>query len=77
MEALPDSFKIRRGESLQLANGITADVTESEKVSLNLLGVIPIKQVSVSEIDDYDVCLSGKIIVGLSMMCYKIRKLRR
>lgn len=73
MNELPDSYKIRKGEQFTVSGGLTvskaggsgaesaAGNIGSQKVSLNMLGVIPIKNVLVTEIDDYEVCVGGNI----------------
>ena len=60
---LPDSYKIVKGEYLELSQMLSVKSTSDNaiEVSLNLLGVIPIKNVTLTEIEDYEVCVSGEI----------------
>ncbi len=70
---LPDSFKIKKGESLSLSGGLSISQETlsgakdasgnigSEKVSLNMLGIIPIKSVSLTEIEDREVFIGGNV----------------
>lgn len=60
---LPDSYKIVKGENLELSQMLSVKSTSdnANEVSLNLLGVIPIKNVTLTEIEDYEVCVSGEI----------------
>ena len=59
---LPDSFNIKKGESLDISDVISvANNVNSQSVSLKMFGIIPIKEVELNEIDDYEVCVSGEL----------------